>query len=139
MFRRNGRPGGERGRADEVGVPGGQTDVLPAVRHGGELSGVVRVPPAADGHRLAPDHAEAVAVHSENHQRRHRTVPAGRAQTSVAVPPVSHVRITRYINVVINNNTVLCKCRPASSGISAAREGRAKKRFLPSATKGLGR
>jgi len=90
---RNGGPGGERRRARPVGVPGGQTDVLLAVRHGGELSGFVRVPAPARGDRLAPDHQETVEVHRENHQRRHRPVPAGHTQTLVAVPPVSHVRM----------------------------------------------
>jgi len=61
--RRDGRLGGERRRTDEIGVPGGQADVLLAVRHGGELPGVVRVPDPARRDRLAPDHPTAVAVH----------------------------------------------------------------------------
>lgn len=104
---RHGRFGGKRRRADEVCVSGGQTDVLSAMRHGGKLPGIVRVPTAADGKRLAPDHQKAFAVHRENHQRRHRTVPAGRTQTSVAVSSVSHVRvIIRYYNKL---TYVLCK------------------------------
>jgi len=61
--RRDGRLGGERRRTDEIGVPGGQADVLLAVRHGGELSGVVCVPAPARRDRLAPDHPTAAAVH----------------------------------------------------------------------------
>lgn len=93
MRRRDGGPGGEHRRTDEIGVPGGQTDVLLAVRHGGELSGVVCVPAPAGRDRLAPDHPAAAAVHRENHKRRHLPVPACRAQTSVAVSSVSHVSV----------------------------------------------
>lgn len=63
------------------------------MRHGGELSGVVRVPAPAVRDRLAPAHPEATAVHRENHQRGNGPVPAGHTQTYVAVPPVSHVSI----------------------------------------------
>lgn len=90
---RDGGLGGELRRTDQVCVLGGQADVLLAVRHGGELPGVVRVPATAGRDRLAPDHTAAVAVHRENHERRHRPVPAGRAQTSVAVSSVSHVSV----------------------------------------------
>jgi len=90
---RNGGSGGERRRTGPVGVLGGQANVLLAVRHGGELSGLDRVPAPARGNRLASGHQETIEIHRENHQRRYRPVPARRTQTLVAVPSVSHVRI----------------------------------------------
>jgi len=81
------------------------------------LFGVVRVPASTGRDRLAPDYPSAAAVHRENHKRRHRSVPTGRAQTSVAVPSVSHVRVRQSMNkhdeqiIIIYNITVIKTCK----------------------------
>lgn len=87
------------------------------MRHGGKLFGVVRVPAPTGRDRLAPDHPSAAAVHRKNHKRRHSSVPTGRAQTSVAVPSVSHVRVRQPMNkndeqiIIIFNIIVIKTCK----------------------------